>query len=184
MARSASTDPLLAHNFALLDVPVAGLLPTAFPIKTVQSAVASGSFVGFRSLTMPEATIEMKEIKEGNWPYTHKTPTGFVDSGTVSMEFAVFGFNTDMWLYFQQAIWGRIAPRRSFIVVQTRADKLTIQRAYWLEDCLPQSWKPVSDFDATSSEVSVESMTLDVHRIRLLPVPVPLGPNASVGVPF
>ena len=50
MARSASTDPLLAHNFALLDIPVAGLLPTAFPIKTVQNAVSNSAFVGFRSL--------------------------------------------------------------------------------------------------------------------------------------
>jgi phage tail-like protein len=184
MARSASTDPLLAHNFALLDVPVAGLLPTAFPIKTVASAIGNGSFVGFKSIEMPTATIETKDIKEGNWPYVHKALTGFVDSGQVTLEFGLFSYNTDMWLYFQQAIWGRIAPRRSFLVVQTRADKLTLQRIYWLEDCLPVSWTPVSGLAADSSEVTSETLILDVHRIRLVPVPVPLGPNNSPGSPL
>jgi phage tail-like protein len=171
MARSANTDPLLAHNFALLEIPVAGLLPLAFPQKTIESAVGSGSFVGFKSIDMPEVSIEMKQIKEGNWPYIHSVSTGFVDSGEVTLEFALFPRNTDMWVYFQQAIWGRIAPRRSFIVVCTRPSKSTIQRVFWLEECLPKTWSPVSGMDATSSEVLMEKIVLDVHRIRVVPTP-------------
>lgn len=179
MARSANTDPLLAHNFALLEVPVAGLLPLAFPQKTIQSALGSGSFVGFKSIEMPEIEVEHKQIKEGNWPFVHSVSTGFVDSGQVSLEFALFATNTDMWVYFQQAIWGRIAPRRSFLIVATRPNKSVIQRIYWLEDCLPRSWAPAGGgFDAMSSEVMMEKIVLDVHRIRIIPTPTTISaPN-------
>jgi phage tail-like protein len=183
MARSANTDPLLAHNFALLEVPVAGLLPLAFPNKTIQSAVGSGSFVGFKSIDMPDVSIEMKQIKEGNWPHVHSVSTGFVDSGEVALEFALFPTNTDMWVYFQQAIWGRVAPRRSFLIVATRPSKSTIARVFWLEDCLPKQWTPTTSFDATSSEVLMEKIVLDVHRIRVVPTPSPLSAPSVITPP-
>lgn len=179
MARSANTDPLLSMNFALLEIPVAGLLPTVFPVKTVQDELSSGRFVGFRSIAFPEVSVEHRDIKEGNWPYLHKVSTGHVDSGQVTLEFAVFPWNMDMWVYFSQAIWGRIAPRRSFLIVQMRNQKSQIQRVYWLEDCLPVSWKPTSDMDAHSSEVLVETLTMNVHRIRIVPTPTSIS-----SVPF
>jgi phage tail-like protein len=176
MARSVNTDPLLAHNFALLEVPVAGLLPLAFPLKVIQDAISGNSFVGFQSIDFPTVELELKPIKEGNWPYTHNVSTGFVDSGEVTLEFALFPTNLDMWVYFQQNVWGRVAPRRSFLVVQTRANKTQIQRVYWLEDCIPKSWTPTSGMNAQSSEVLVERLVLDVHRIRVVPTPTALSP--------
>jgi phage tail-like protein len=182
MARSANTDPLMAYNFAILEVPVAGLFPFAFPIKTVQDALTGQAFVGFKSIDFPTVSVETVDIKEGNWPFVHKFVTGYVDSGEVKLEMALFPINTDMWVYFSQAIWGRVAPRRSFIVIQMRNDN-SIQRAYWLEDCLPTSWTPSSGMDAQSSEVLMEDITLSVHRIRILPTPNPLVPINTPSLP-
>lgn len=179
MARSANTDPLLAHNFALLEVPVAGLRPLAFPEKTARSWAGGRNFIGFKSIELPEVTVEHKTIKEGNWPYVHSISTGFVETGDVTLEMAVFPTNTDMWIYFQQAVWGKIVPRRSFMVVQTRADKVLMQRIYWLENCVPKSWSPVSALDAQTSEVTIERLTLSVHRIRIIPTPTPLPDGAA-----
>lgn len=182
MARSANTDPLMAHNFAILELPIAGLFPFAFPVKTVQDALTGQAFVGFKSIDFPTVSLETYDIKEGNWPYLHKVSTGFTESGEVKLEMALFPVNTDMWVYFSQAIWGRVAPRRSFLVVQTRNDN-SIQRVYWLEGCLPISWTPTSSMDAASSEVLMEDITLSVHRIRIIPTPNPIVPVNTPSLP-
>jgi len=173
MARSFTTDPLLAHSFALLDVPVAGGIPVVFAIKALQDAIGSGSLVGFRSIKLPPMELELKEIKEGHWNRIHKVATGFVDSGEVELEMALFPWNVDMYLYFAQAMFGRFSPRRSFLVVNLKNDKLIPWRVMLLEDCLPRSWQPSSDLDAMTSEVLVESMTLAVNKISIIPAPIP-----------
>jgi len=173
MARSVNSDPLLSHNFALLDVPVAGVFPTAFPVKAVQSAINNGSYVGFQSISIPEMTVDMKDIREGNWPFTHHVPQGYVAGGECTIRFAVFNTNLDMWLWFQQVVWGRVAPRRSLIVVQTRNQKRIPQRMLWLRDCIPSTWRPATDLDASGSEVVMEELTLSVERVEILPLPVP-----------
>ena len=173
MARSVNSDPLMSHNFALMDVPVAGVFPTAFPLKSVQSAVNNGSYVGFQSISIPEMSLDVKDIREGNWPWVHRVPQGYVAGGDCTLRFAVFNINLDMYLWFQQAVWGRVAPRRSFIVVQTRNRKAIPQRMLWLRDCIPTTWKPATDLDASSSEVVMEELTLAVMRVEILPLPVP-----------
>lgn len=180
MARSINSDPLLAHNFAILDVPVAGPLPFAFASQAARSAIQSGNFVGAKSVSIPEVTIEMRDIKEGNAHYVHRVPTGYVTTGETVIEWALFNTNLDMWAWVQQAIKGIIAPRRSLIVVHTRGDKVIPQRMHLLSGCVPTSWKPSSDLDALSSEVLMESLTLHVHEVILIPTPVPVtSPNES-----
>jgi hypothetical protein len=164
----------MSFNFAILEVPVAGLFPFAFPVKTIQDALSGEAFVGFKSIDFPSIQLETRDIKEGNWPFVHKVSTGFVDSGEVKLEMALFPVNTDMWVYFSQAVWG--------IVVQMRADN-TIQRVYWLENCLPTAWTPTSGMDAMSSEVLMEDITLSVHRIRILPTPNPIANLTTPALP-
>jgi len=182
MARSANSDPLLSFNFAILEVPVPGLFPFAFPIKTIQDALSGQAFVGFKSIEFPTVQLETREVKEGNWPFVHTLTTGHTTSGDVKLEMALFPVNTDMWVYFSQAVWGRVAPRRSFLVVQMRNDK-SIQRVYWLESCLPTAWTPSSSMDALSGEVLMEDITLSVHRIRILPTPGPLANLSTPALP-
>lgn len=183
MARSINSDPLLSHHFSIIDVPVAATLPFAFPIKLAQSAIGSGNFVGAKSVTFPDVTLEMKQIKEGNNPYIHQVPMGFVTTGDVTIEWALFNINLDMWAWMQQAILGRIAPRRSLIVVQTRSDKIIPQRMTLLEYCVPSAWKPGTDLDAETSQVVMESLTLNVWRIQPIPTPIPVTPPNASWVP-
>jgi len=174
MARSQNSDPLLSHNFSLLDVPVPGALPLAFSIKAAESAVSGGNFIGAKSVTYPDVTLEMRTIKEGTSHEVHQTPTGYVTTGDVTIEWALFNTSLDMWAWMQQAIRGRIAPRRSLIVVHTRNDKIVPQRMALLHGCLPTMWKPSGDMDATASEVLLESLTLHVHKISPIALPIPL----------
>ena len=176
MARSVNSDPLLAHNFALIDVPVASALPLAFPIKTAQSAIQSGTFVGVKSIDIPEMTNDAKEIRELNGVFTHKVPSGYTTCGDATIEMAVFNSSLDMFVWFMQVAYGQLAPRRSILVVQFRNDKLIPQRLTLLHDCFPTAWKPASTLDATDGSVVMESLTLSVHRVTIVPLPVPLTP--------
>lgn len=179
MARSASSDPLLAYNFAVIDIPVPGLLPLAFPGKTILSAIESGSFVGFQGIDMPSFQCEMKEIKEGNWPRIHKINMGFANGGQATLRQAVLPYATDMYYWFAQALWGRVAPRRNLLIAQLRNDKQVPQRLILLEGCVPEMWQPSSNFDATSSEVTTEEITLSVTNIDIVPLPATVGrPNS------
>lgn len=179
MARSVSSDPLLAHNFALIDVPVPGLLPLAFPIKTILSAAQAGTLVGFSEIDLPTATIEMKEIKEGNWPRVHRVPVGFVNSGQVTLRQAVLPYATDMYLWFVQAQWGRIAPRRDLLVAHLRSEKSVPYRLIKLEGCIPESWTPSSPLSASNTEVATEELVLQVANVEIVPLTSPVGrPNS------
>lgn len=172
MARSFLVDPLMVHNFALIEVPAPTLMPLAFPLKTAQSAIANGNFVGFQSMTLPELQMEMRTIKEGNNPYVHQVPTGYQMGGNVTLTMAVFPLNIDMFLWWKQVVSGTMAPRRHMILTHTRPDKGLPARMISCSNCIPVSWKPGSDFDANTSAVSVESITFYTENIT--PIPVPL----------
>lgn len=172
MARSSDSDPLLSHNFALIDVPVAGLLPLAFPVKTIQSAIETGAFIGFQQIDMPEVSLETKEIREGNWPRVHKVSMGYANAGQATLRHAVMPYNTDMYYWFVQAMWGRVVPRRTLLVVHLRNDKTLPRRIVKLGDCIPEAWRPSSSLDANSTEVVTEELTLQVGNVDFIPLPV------------
>ncbi len=169
MARSVNSDPLLAHNFSILDVPVAGPLPLAFSIKALQSAIGAGNFVGAKSVALPDVQLEMRPIKEGNNYRTHQVPTGFVTTGECTIEWALFNINLDMWAWMEQAIRGRIAPRRSLIIVQTRNDKIIPQRMTLLSGCVPTAWRNHSDLAEQSGLYRHLRGRLH-HQLYLVPV--------------
>lgn len=163
MARSVSEDPILSFNFALIDLPVPGTRPLAFPEKRTKKT----SLVSFQGIDMPEFSLESKTIKEGNWPRIHKVSLGFANAGTVTLRHAVLSANTDMYYWFNQAQWGRIAPRRSFQVIHLRADKVEMARVITLHDCVPESWRPSSALDGTTTEVVTEELVLQVTNITI-----------------
>ena len=173
MARSFTIDPMMVHNFALIEVPVANpFAPLAFPLKTATSAIANGNFVGFSSMTVPEFTMETREIKQGNWPYVHQVPTGYQQGGNVTLTMAVLPLNIDMYAWWLQVVNGIFAPRRNLMMAHTRADKALPSRLLSCENCIPVSWKPASDFDASSSAVSLETITFHTQRINVIPIPI------------
>lgn len=170
MARSIDEDPLMAFNFALVEVPTVSLLPVAFPLKTGQ-AVGDQTLVSFQSIDIPTMQIQTRKIQEGNWPYTHTVLLSATQTGQVKIKQAVTPANVDFFLWFSQAVTGKSgsAPRRSFVVIHTRADKVIPRREIFLWDCIPVEWKPASDFNASSNEVSIEEITLECNRVEVLP---------------
>jgi len=171
MARSFVTDPLMTSNFALIDVPVAGLIPLAFPYKLVKSALSNGNFIGFQSIAIPEFAMEMKEVKEGNWPYPHQVSAGYQGGGTITISQAVLWPALDMYAWWLQAVYGIFAPRRGLLVCHLRADRRLPVRVLSFENCFPTAWKPASDFNAEESAVSVETMSFHTQRATVIPVP-------------
>lgn len=171
MARSFFTDPLMASNFALMEVPVAGPAPLAFGFKAIKSAISQGNFIGFQTMSIPEMTLETREIRQGNWPYIHQVVSGFASGGNVTIEQAVLPRATDMYFWWLQSVNGLLGPRRNMLLTHTRLDKALPARMLSCQGCIPISWKPASDFDANASEVSLESLTFWTPRIDIIIVP-------------
>ena len=171
MARSFFTDPLMACNFALMEVPVAGPLPLAFGFKAIRSAISQGNFVGFQSMTVPEITLETREVRQGNWPHVHQVISGFASGGNITLSQAVLPEALDMYAWWLQAKNGLIAPRRNLILTHTRLDRALPARILSCQHCIPVSFKPGSDFVADASEVSMESLTLWTQKIDIIVVP-------------
>ena len=137
MARSFVLDPMLSFNFALIDVPVAGVLPLAFSYKFIKSALSNGSFVGMKSIRLPTMTLQTREVVEGNWPFTHQVASGRHSGGECVLTQAVLPLAPDMYAWFLQGIWGRVGPRRRFMVAHLRADRALPARVIHLRDCVP-----------------------------------------------
>lgn len=170
MARAEITDPLMSHNFALIEIPVAaepGFI-TAFTAKLARSLIINRNYVSFQSISMPTVDIRMKEIKEGNWPMTRYVPMGSVSSGQVTITHAVFPEGVDMFLWARQAIFGIGAPKRDLLVVHFGIDKLVPRRIIKLSKCIPVNWKSTTDLDAMSPSVALEELVLQVEDVDFL----------------
>jgi len=168
MARAEDTDPLQNYSFYLLDIPTISLLPVAFPFKVGQGA-SEGQLLSFKSISIPNVTMQTKTIQEGNWPWAHEVPLGFLKAGDCTIESAVTSLSMDFYLWLFQAVWGTGAPRRNFTVVQTGRDKLIPRRVYNLFGCVPKGWTPSTNLDASSSDVSIESLTMSGNNVEVIP---------------
>ena len=168
MARALNTDPLQNFNFYLLDLPTPTAIPVAFPFKIGQGA-SEGQLLSFKSISIPTVTIQTKKVTEGNWPWQHEIILGKSSVGDVTIQSAVTTLSMDFYIWFLQAQYGVQAPRRNFTVIQTQKDKLIPRRIYNLFGCFPKSWTPSTGMDATSSEISMESLTMGVHEVEVLP---------------
>jgi len=168
VARALDSDPLQVFNYYMLDVPILSAIPVAFPFKTGE-AITEKRLLSFKSIALPTVDLQVKRIQEGNWPFEHRVAQGFVSTGDVTLTSAVSPLSMDFFLWFHQTIYGKFGPRRNFTVVHTRADKLTPRRLIILEGCIPISWKPASDFDASASDVSLETLTMAVNRVEVVP---------------
>ena len=178
MARSANVDPLLVHRFALreLSVSTVTFLNATLDAKVFQQKEEGKATVGFQSVSIPDMGLEAKEINEGNWPFTHKVLMTRASIGDITLVKAVFATSTDLYIWASQALWGRGSPRRNLAIDYMRGDGKTVERSLLLYNCIPVSYKPGSDFDASNAEVSLEEMTLHVERFA---VKIPSPPRAD-----
>jgi phage tail-like protein len=170
VARGLYSDFLQTCWFQLYDLPEPDiLLPSFLPYHLANQPVA-----GFNGVTFPGLTGNTDEVKEAIWPWPHK----FVSSATFDQLVLRKGMsseNLDFITWALTAIAGLTAPRRSLILYSL--DKARYARRGWLlYNAIPQSYR-APDFDASSTDIAVEELTLEVHTI----MPVPLGSGFSLG---
>lgn len=198
MARSVANDYLQVHRFHLLDIPdsVLGALAGDVFLTSIPS------WAGFSSVSIPEVSIEHEEVREGNLEHPFKFVKG-VGFGNVVMRKGMTWYDSDFWTWVVKAVAGFYPPRKNFLLMQfapvaragsganelakgffenTRLQEnpevltgqnLSVAKAWWLEGCLPVSYKAGSDLDANSGAISVTEMAMHpqyVNEILMPPV--------------
>jgi phage tail-like protein len=171
VARGQQSDFLQIGRFHVVDV--------SFTIPPVLVPV-----FGFKGCTLPQITINMRNIVEGNYEYPRKVVQG-AEVGNVMLEQGVSLINSDFWDWTRKAVVGRKPPKNLLIVQFQRRnaagggnvlDGATAfgnqipggfefqnkvpGRAWILKQCRPAMYKPGTDFDGMSQEVSIAQLEL------------------------
>ena len=161
MARSRLSDPLQINKFHLLDVSFSsgGGLPVFVPL------------FGFKSVTLPTWTNTYKEVNEGNYEFKRYAALEKAEMTPVTLEQGVSLLNSDFYQWTKDSALGKVTPR-NFLLIQFTNQAATDGdfsiggfgfpdgarfpgRAWLMKNCRPISYKPGSDFDALSGEVSL-----------------------------
>lgn len=182
MARASLTDYLQIGRFHVLDVSFT-IPPILLPI------------FGFQGCTLPEITATMKNITEGNYEFPRKVYSG-AEISDVTLTQGVSLFNSDFYDWIRKAIVGQRGPknlliiqflnkgakqsgRRGQLAAATRQTGVGATlggglefvarlpgRAWLLKNCRPSGYKPGTDFDSMSQEVSLATLTLSIEEME------------------
>lgn len=173
-------DYLQNFSFCLFDLPkfptsLRGLASQAFAL-TVRA--------GFSSITSPEYSAATDEINIGNSSHPYKYITHWT-YGTLTLSHGSTLNNTDFNDWVDGVIKGS-GERRNFLLVHftrssffpgigsiggldTVAKIFTVPAKAWqLLGCLPTRYKVASDFEALSSDVSIQE--LDIEPLEVIEV--------------
>jgi len=173
MSRNRFADFLQDHRFWLVDISPSG----AFPFL-----VLGAPFLGFKSITSPEYTFEVEKIKQLNSMF--KTPVyAGGEVSTITLTRGCRGFDNSMWEWTYRAMKGYDVPYRNLLLIQYsnigagangdyaegvipstawEAGMFLPARAWILWHCIPGRYKSASDFDASSGQVSISEMDIEV----------------------
>lgn len=150
-----------------------------YHMRVVSSGVAGGSNVGlqggFTTVVMPEATVEVVEYKEGIYLYRRKYP-GDVTFSDITATRGVAKKNTDLYRWIRAAYLGQEYRVDLQIRHFHRAEagsandytNIAPKRVINVFEALPTRVKPGSDFDAQSSEVSLEEVDIAFEYFELV----------------
>ncbi len=162
LARSATQDPFHSNRFVLV-------------LRSGPFAVGFfDSLASFQAISLPEQSIETLEYSEGIYTYSRLYP-GRSSFGTVTCSRGVVKGDSGLgrWIRRTAEGWNYRATlaihhfHRSDVAGRTSyLDKgIDPSRAIVLMNCFPIRFKPGSDFDAMSAEISVEEIEFAVERI-------------------
>jgi len=170
MPRNWTADLLLSHRFWLMDV---------VPSATFPFLVLGTPFLGFQSITAPEFTAEVDEIKQINSMFKRSVYSGG-SVGPITLTRGVRGWDDSMWEWMHRSIKGMESTSRHLMLINYTGRVLDLGeqlstfdfpspwddrsfipgKAWLLWDCIPTRYKGASDFDATGSGVSVAEMDI------------------------
>lgn len=161
---------------------------------------------GFSSVTMPEYSVELRDVEEGNQPI----PTRIVESGdvgTATFEKGTFIDDLAGQTFFdwvQKVQTGRtrsvdlggsgiagaaasVAERfynsgtRETFVVTNLHRRVPVPHTWILYDALPVNHQPVQEMDADTSDVSIESIEVQPNNMEELALDDLPGPIGAIG---
>lgn len=141
---------------------------------------------GFSSCSAPEISAELKSVRPGNWEYPkHTVKAGNVNPVTLARG-ARF-YDSDFYIWMNNAIKGIQPIRRTLVLVQFLPFRAQNQianvngqeddnaylsiglrtpgRVWVMYNCVPTRYKAGSDFDATSSAVSIAELEMQPEYI-------------------
>ena len=187
MARSRFFDRLQNYSFWLFDA--SGI--SGNPLFSVFDPV-----LAFSAITAPEITLELKEVKAGNWEYKRRVVKS-ADASSINLQRGAQFFDSDFFLWLTNALRGVQPVRRNLVLVQflghnlvtlndtTRPGEIEYEgahpaaaviaqkipgRAWMLHGSLPTRYKSGGDFDANSGEVSVQELEVQPEYVEELTV--------------
>ena len=155
MARSVETDPYHDFRFHLVDPAGGNLDPVA----------------GFMTVTMPELTAEEAPYREGTFIYTQKYP-GVPTVGDVALQKGIFKRDSDFFNWVLKVVNGGQEYRTELVLQQFHiTDEFGINgtptRVTRLRECWGKVAKPTGDLDATSSSISIQTLTISVEEFEV-----------------
>lgn len=189
MARSRLADFMQTYRFWLFDISPSSVFPFL---------VLGAPFLGFKSITSPEYTAEVENIKQMNSMFKRPVYTGG-EMSPMTLTRGVRGFDDSMWQWMYKAIKGYDVPNRNLLLVQYTSiaagtlagnDEALLDfsvpttawesgvflpgKAWIIWDAIPGAYKSGSDFDAMSSDVSIAELTIHPWAVTELALLNPL----------
>jgi phage tail-like protein len=145
--------------------------------------------LGFSACTMPEITIEHREIQPGNWEYKRRA-VKTADVGSITLSRGARFYDSDFYIWLNNAIKGKQPLRRNLVLVhfmgyrplrqalgRDTSDPLPDEvaftslatrlpaRAWHLVACLPSRYKAGGDFDAAAGDVSIQELEVQPEHV-------------------
>lgn len=174
MARAKSQDFL--HNFRF------HVVVNALGGQTLQTAPTNGQITaGFNACSAPSASQEAVEYREGHYIYTKKY-SGLPTVTDVTLSRGVALTDGTMWLWLKDVIEGNNEYRADVLIYHFHRDAKQQTTSgstnenmvvnlnnggfikYSCGNAFPTEHKVSGDFDATSSEVSIQELTLAMEH--------------------
>lgn len=186
MARAQATDYLHNMRFVVWTSAATGQPGDLSHEQGTFGGSNVGPEAGFSACTIPEATVEAVEYKEGQFLYMRKYP-GNVTFGDCTLSRGVAAIDGGFWIWISTVINGTEEYRQdvtiahfhriAFLPGRNDPPTDTIQgigagslgaRNYKLYNAFPSRHKFSSDLDATDSAVSIMELDLAYEYCALL----------------
>lgn len=163
MARSQTTDPF--HNMRY----------HISATKIGSNEVFGDPTAGFSAATLPTQTEEIVEYKEGIMSLRRKYP-GETTFDDVTLSRGVVTKSTEFYFWLLAAKTANEYRtdieikqfHRTDVAGQVNYATLTPSRVIKCFECVPVSFKPGSDLESTSSEVSIQEVTFAIENMEVV----------------
>jgi phage tail-like protein len=160
---------------------------------TLQPDAEIRADAGFSMVSIPEATLEAVEYKEGTMIYTRKQP-GNVTISDISMSRGVTRRDSSFWNWARKTIEGSGEYRVDLHVEhfhrvgsltredsngsnpnldKMNSDARSPARIYRIFEAFPIRHKPAGDLDATASEISIMELDVACERFEVEELELP-----------